>query len=338
MGRFGLRLRFGIATLLLVATTVTASVWTLAALSRLNRVVTDTVRQSEAVTAVTSQLAGALEREDDGVLLVLAGDQRGRSVLAEERSVVDKAVAALFDVLGPADERELATPLEAELKAYRRAADDVVNVAPERDALVQYHQKANPLLRRAVALTTVIRDRHFELARHAVTDARDQASASRRVVLLITIAALVFAVIVSWYLTTTVVGPLRRLTRGANAIREGRFDERIELTSTGRAGGVGVRVQSNGGKPCRVPPDQRRRSRASEEHARGDSRGAARCRRAPGRHLSNPLHEPGRDRRLLRGWRAIDRRPFGTFAWTGWMVRLSNERFVWEQRRRPPST
>ena len=236
MGRLGLRLRFGIATLLLVATTITASVWTLAALSRLNRVVTDTVRQSEAVTAVTSQLAGALEREDDGVLLVLAGDQRGRSVLAEERGVVDKAVAALFDVLGPADERELATPLEAELKAYRRAADDVVTSRPERDALVQYHQKANPLLRRAVALTTVIRDRHFELARQAVTGARDQASASRRAVLLITLAALVFAVLVSWYLTTTVVGPLRRLTRGANAIREGRFDERIEITSRDELG------------------------------------------------------------------------------------------------------
>jgi NtrC-family two-component system sensor histidine kinase KinB len=236
MGRFGLRLRFGIATLLLVATTIIASVWTLAALSRLNRVVTDTVRQSEAVTAVTSQLAGALEREDDGVLLVLAGDQRGRSVLADERSVVDKAVAALFDVLGPADERELATPLETELKAYRKAADDVVNVAAERDALVQYHQTANPLLRRAVALTTAIRDRHFELARQAVTGARDQASASRRVVLLITLVALVFAVLVSWYLTTTVVGPLRGLRRGANAIREGRFNERIEIASRDELG------------------------------------------------------------------------------------------------------
>jgi signal transduction histidine kinase/HAMP domain-containing protein len=236
MSRLGLRLRFGIAALLLVATTVTASVWTLAALSRLSRVVTDTVRESESVTAVTSQLAGALEREDDGVLLALAGDQRGRSVLAHERSVVDKAVADLFDVLGPADERELARPLQAELLAYRKAADEVITVAPERDALVQYHQKANPLLRRAVALTTVIRDRHFELARRVVTGARDQARASRRAVLLITITALGFALLVAWYLTTTVVGPLRRLTHGANAIREGRFDERIELVSRDELG------------------------------------------------------------------------------------------------------
>ena len=52
--------------------------------------------------------------------------------------------------------------------AYRHAADGVIAVAPEREALVQYHQKANPVLRRAVALTTAIRDRHFELARAAV--------------------------------------------------------------------------------------------------------------------------------------------------------------------------
>ena len=66
MRQLGLRLRFGLATLLLVATTVIASVWTLAALSRLSGVVTDTVRESEAVTGVTAQLSGALEREDDG--------------------------------------------------------------------------------------------------------------------------------------------------------------------------------------------------------------------------------------------------------------------------------
>ena len=93
MMRVGLRLRFGVAAVLLVCTTVIASVWTLAALSRLSGLVTDTVRDSEAVTAVTSTLSGALEREDDAVLLVLAGDQRGTSVLARERTVVDKAVA-----------------------------------------------------------------------------------------------------------------------------------------------------------------------------------------------------------------------------------------------------
>ena len=161
--------------------------------------------------------------------LILAGDDRGARVLARDRAVVDKAVADLFGVLEPADERELASPLKAELNAYRHAADGVIALASEREALVEYHQKANPVLRRAVALTTAIRDRHFELAQHAVAGVRDEAAAARRVVLLITLAALAIAVAVAWHLTRTVVGPVRRLTRGANALREGRFSERIDV-------------------------------------------------------------------------------------------------------------
>jgi NtrC-family two-component system sensor histidine kinase KinB len=231
-----LRLRFVVAAGLLVLTTVTASVWTFFALTRLSGIVTDTVRQSESVTAVTSRLAGALEREDDAVLLILAGDDRGGQVLAHERGVVDRAVSDLFDVLGPDDERKLANPLRAELQEYRRASDAVIAVAPKREALVQYHQQANPVLRRAVALTTSIRDQHFALAREAVGGARDEAARARRAVLLITLAALGIAIAVAWHLTRTVVGPLRRLTDGANAIRGGNFSERITVTSRDELG------------------------------------------------------------------------------------------------------
>jgi NtrC-family two-component system sensor histidine kinase KinB len=228
-GRLGLR--FVVAAGLLVLTTVTASVWTFLALNRLSGVVTDTVAQSESVTAVTSRLAGALEREDDAVLLILAGDERGMQALRREREVVDRAVDDLFGVLGPSDERNLATPLRAELRAYRQAADEVVSMAPERDALVQFHRTANPVLRRAVALTTSIRDRHFELAQRAVAGARDEATSARGVVLVITLAALAIAVVVAWHLTRTVVGPVRQLTRGANALRRGDFNERIDVGS-----------------------------------------------------------------------------------------------------------
>ena len=125
-----LRLRFVIASGLLVLTTVTASVWTFFALTRLSGIVTDTVQQSESVTAVTSRLAGALEREDDAVLLILAGDERGAQVLARGRAIVDQAVSDLFGVLGPDDERRLVNPLQEELRAYRQASDAVISVRP----------------------------------------------------------------------------------------------------------------------------------------------------------------------------------------------------------------
>ena len=49
--------------------------------------------------------------------------------------------------------------------------------------------------------------------------------------LLITLVALGIAVLVAWHLTRTVIGPVRQLTRGANAIRQGHFDERIDVAS-----------------------------------------------------------------------------------------------------------
>jgi NtrC-family two-component system sensor histidine kinase KinB len=134
-------------------------------------------------------------------------------------------------VLGASGEPDLATPLRVELRAYRQASDEIVSIAAERDALIHYHRTANPVLRRAVALTTGIRDRHFERAQRAVAGARDEAAAARRVVLLITLAALGIAVIVAWHLTRTVVGPVRQLTRGANALRRGDFNERIDVAS-----------------------------------------------------------------------------------------------------------
>ena len=231
-----LRLRFVTASGLLVLTTVTASVWTFFALTRLSGIVTDTVQQSESVTAVTSRLAGALEREDDAVLLILAGDERGAQVLARGRAIVNQAVSDLFGVLGPDDERRLVNPLQEELRAYRQASDAVISGALEREALGQYHRQANPVLRRAVALTTTIRDQHFALAREAIAGARDQAAAARRAVLLITLAALGIAVAVTWHLTRTVVGPLRRLTEGANDIRGGNFGKRIDVVSRDELG------------------------------------------------------------------------------------------------------
>ena len=87
-----------------------------------------------------------------------------------------------------------------------------------------------------MALATAIRDRHFAFARDTVAGARDEAAAARRAVLLITLAALGIAVAVAWHLTRTVVGPVRRLTRGANAIREGNFSERIDVASRDELG------------------------------------------------------------------------------------------------------
>ena len=232
-----LRLRFTVAAGLLVLTTVTASVWTFFSLVASQRRrdghrAAKRVRHRRHVPARRSTRTRRRCRASD--------PGRRRSWLGgpghRTRCRGSSGDRTVHRVLGPDDERELATPLQAELRAYRLAADEVISVAAEREALVQYHQRANPVLRRAVTLTTAIRDRHFALARDTVARARDEAAAARRAVLVITLVALGIAVAVAWHLTRTVVGPVRRLTHGANAIRQGNFAERIDVASRDELG------------------------------------------------------------------------------------------------------
>ena len=225
----GLRLRFMVASGLLVLTTIVAGAWTLVSLSRLGRIVSETVRDSDIISAATANVSGGLEREDDALLLVLSGDQRARAALEQERAVVTRALTTLSAELTQQGERNLMTELRREIAAYRTAADHVANAAPERDALARYHLEANPLLRRAVSTTTAIRERRFEAARDAVTHGRDAAQRARRAVPVITLIALVIATAVAVHLTRAVVGPLRTLTSGANAIRQGRFGEPMSI-------------------------------------------------------------------------------------------------------------
>ncbi len=225
-----------VASGLLVLTTIVAGAWTLVSLSRLGRIVSETVRDSDIISAATANVSGGLEREDDALLLVLSGDQRARAALEQERAVVTHALTTLSAELTQQGERELMTELRREIAAYRTAADHVAAAAPEQDALARYHLEANPLLRRAVSTTTSIRERRFEAARDAVTHGRDAAQGARRAVLVITIIALIIATAVAVHLTRAVVGPLRTLTSGANAIRQGRFGEPMSISSRDELG------------------------------------------------------------------------------------------------------
>ena len=68
--------------------------------------------------------------------------------VGDERAVVDKAVADLMDVLGPQDEvsspgrcKPSFEPIDTPLTRSRPSS-------LEGEALVHYHQKANPVLRK----------------------------------------------------------------------------------------------------------------------------------------------------------------------------------------------
>lgn len=235
--RFGLRLRFLSAGVLLTLTTVAAAAWTLWVLSRLAASAAATVRDTDELTATTAAVASALEREDDALLVILGGATSGRESLANARAVTDRAVTRLAHGASSEPQRRIALKVQNLVNEYRRAVDSVV-AAPGGHLLERYHRDANPLLRDAVASVTKSRDQRFEEARAVTERARDEVTQARSVVVLIATLAVFIGALVALRLARHVLLPLRELAGAAAAIRDGAFDTRVVAKPADEIGDV----------------------------------------------------------------------------------------------------
>jgi NtrC-family two-component system sensor histidine kinase KinB len=234
-----LQTRFVLAGALLVLTTVVSGLWSAWTFARLSTVVGDTLRDSQATIDLTTALAGALEREDDALLLALSGKAAAaREQRDAERQRGDELYRRLGAVLGDGEERDLAGQLRRELDAYRRAGSDLIaavreGAAPAEPpaALQHYHEQVNPLLRQAVATCARIREVNFRQMQQAGTRARDEAGKATGVVAGVCLAAVLLASLVAAWLARSVLRPVRELTASVEALRRGDFDRRVPATS-----------------------------------------------------------------------------------------------------------
>ena len=236
--RLGLRPRFLMATALLVVTAVTASLWTLGALSRLSHAVGETLRQNDEATRATAEIASAIEREDDALLLVLTGDANARTKLEGERRNADQALEHLDDVLNAPPEQELVDALRAAMTEYRSAADIIAEESP--GSLVHYHRDVNPLLRRAVNVTARLRDRYFESTQSMATQAHEEVVGARRVALAISLVALLVSVLLALHLARLVIVPLTEMTKGVHAMTRENFEQRLKVRSRDELGDLAI--------------------------------------------------------------------------------------------------
>jgi NtrC-family two-component system sensor histidine kinase KinB len=225
----GLRARFVVACGVLVLTSALAGVWTLSALARLSSVVGQTVEGLDVVAATTSELADALEREDDALLLAVGDTTRGRSSLDSKRALVDAAVEQLRAVKGVLPLPPAAAGLRESITAYRLVATRIVEDRRGAERLLRYHREAHPLLLTAVAHVTAIREQFFKEAQRAHAVAKGEVERSRSIVLLISCAAVLASTLTALHLVRAVVGPLHRITQGVRAIKDQQFDERLPV-------------------------------------------------------------------------------------------------------------
>ena len=182
-------------------------------------------------------LATALEREDDALLLALAGDlNQARRELHGQRRKFDQAYEKLADLAKGAEEQQAVATLGRDADEYRSAGNALLASIGQPGARERYHEHVNPALRRAVADCGRLREISFRSIQQAGTRASDEARRATSIVAIISLAALALSTLVAVYLARGVVGPVRELTRSVEAVRQGDFGRRVPVRSADELG------------------------------------------------------------------------------------------------------
>lgn len=232
-----LRTRFLSAGLLLVAVMAACGAWSVVTFTRLSAVIGETLHDNQDKIDLTATLAGGLEREDDALLLALAGDaSRARGERDEERRRFEDAFARLQAVLISGEELAASDDLRIHVDAYRRAGDGLLDTRDPAQAREYYHEHVNSALRKAVANCGRLRELSFRAMRQAGVAAHDQARRATRILAALALAALAAAAAVALHLAWTILGPIRELTRGVEAIRNDDFSHRVKVQSADELG------------------------------------------------------------------------------------------------------
>ncbi len=222
-----LRARFGWAGLGILIAIVITGVWSTVLFSRLGDVVDRTLQGRQGIIDLTAAMSGALEREDDALVLGIAGAvDRARAELAVQRAAFDRAAAKLAEQVTPT-ERAVVASIVADVAVYRRAGEALLAEANTEDARERYHRDVNPMLRRLVGGCDTLREHSYEALRDAGIAARDEARQGRWTVALVAIGALGLTSIVAFALARSVLRPIRDLTASVEAMRRGDFTQHV---------------------------------------------------------------------------------------------------------------
>jgi NtrC-family two-component system sensor histidine kinase KinB len=232
-----LQMRFLLAGCLLVTTTVACGLWSALTFARLSAVVDRTLQESQETIDLAAVLAGTLERDDDALLLSLAGEEaRAGRERAAQRQRFDEAYRRLLPLMFDPEEKAAASALGRHVDEYRAAGDALRAAAGQADAHRRYHERVNPVLRQAVGDCERIRELNFRSMQAAGIKARDEANRATAIVAGLSLAALVVSTLVSIRLARSVLGPVHELTASVDAVRLGNFDRRVRLDSADELG------------------------------------------------------------------------------------------------------
>ena len=195
---------------------------------RVSRGVGDELAKDEQKGELIGILGSALEDEDDALILAMAGDRAPQDARRHvEQRRFDKAFAALSSSAMTNDERASLESLARHMDVFRRNGDAFLRRTDLASARATYDDEVTQSMRLAVTDLEHLRADELREIRHTAGWARDEAHRAKRLVALVSIAALLLSLAVSVQLARSILRPIRSLTENVEAVREGAFDRRV---------------------------------------------------------------------------------------------------------------
>lgn len=197
---------------------------------RVSRGVGEELAKDEQKSELIGILGSSLEDEDDALLLSMSGDRAPQLARrhAEQRRF-DKALAALSASGMNAEERASLDRLAHHVEVFRHDGDAMLDRTDIAAARAMYDGDVTQSMRAAIIDLAQLRGEELREIRHTAAWARDEAHRAKRLVMLVSIAALLLSLAVSVQLARSILRPIRSLTENVEAVRGGAFDRRVEI-------------------------------------------------------------------------------------------------------------
>lgn len=225
----GLRTRLLLWGTLLLVMTALPGLFGALTFARVSRTMGNALSGDRDTARLVHTITSALEDEDDAIMLSLLGEgAQARQELAMERLRFDGALARLFANITDPDDRAALVDLRTSVAAYRANSDEILALEGQGSARERYRVETAPLLRRATAACTKLRQHSFDATQAITATARNEASRATWVASMTSLAALILLGLVAWNVASTVLRPLRDLTASIDAVRNEDFTRRVE--------------------------------------------------------------------------------------------------------------
>lgn len=220
------RLRLGLGAV--VAALSLLSVAAVLSLDHLGGAVATILRENYASVILCEQMEEALERQDSATLFAAVDHASiARPMLAENRRRFEAAFAREAANLTVPGEGELVREIGALYRDYTQAVDAVLEGPVEARSEAYFRE----LLPRSTAIKARVQN-VLRLNQGSMEDADQHTKAlargTVRAAILVSVAAVLFALWFAWHLPRSIARPIEELTRSARAVGEGDLDVVVE--------------------------------------------------------------------------------------------------------------